>query len=79
MSTKELAYHIIDSMNEAELNGLVMMFIDKYPFNTGVHSPSPDKQERDKAWSDFKKMCISRPDFDEKKAKDEYFREKFGV
>ena len=76
---RSIAYHIVDRLSDAELEGFIMMFADRYPLTSEIHAPSESREERDKAWDKFKSLCISRPDFDEERAKDEYFREKYGL
>ena len=74
MSTKELAYSIIDQLTEEELEGFVALFRRVHPPETD----SDDQTRRDKAFKMLEGLRKNIPDFDEKKALAEYREEKFG-
>ena len=74
MSTKEIAYSIIEQLTEEELEGFVTLF-------SRVHRPqtdSDDQARRDEAFKTLESLRKNIPDFDEKKALAEYREEKFG-
>ena len=74
MSTKEMAYSILEQLTEEELQGFVALF-------RRVHPPKTDDDdiaERRAAFERLEKMCRPIPDLDEKKELAEYREEKYG-
>ena len=73
MSTKELAYSIIEQLTEEELEGFVALF-------RRVHPPKNDDEmkTRREAFERLEKLRRYIPDLDEKKALAEYREEKYG-
>ena len=74
MSTRDMAYSIIEHLNEEQLKAFVELFKSFYP------NIDSEQAERDSA---FKRLeSRRRPgthDIDEKKELEEYRREKYGV
>ena len=74
MSTRELAYNIIQQMTDEQLEGFVALFGNLYPPKTD------DRSEQNTAFERLQSMI--RPgthDIDEKKELEEYRKEKYGV
>lgn len=73
MSTKEIAYSIIDQLTEEELEGFVALF-------RRVHQPenNDEMKKRREAFERLEKLRRYIPDLDEKKALAEYREEKYG-
>ncbi len=74
MSTREMAYSILEHLSEEQLVAFVNLFKDFYP------NEDEAQAERDSA---FKRLeSLRRPgthDIDEKKELEEYRREKYGL
>ena len=71
MSTKEMAYKIIENLNEEQLNGFVALFgslIEKHN----------EQERRDKAFAKLQSLRKNVQDFDEEKELAEYREEKYG-
>lgn len=72
MSTKEMAYSILEQLTEEELQGFVALF-------RRVHPPkTDDMKERRAAFERLEKLRRHIPDLDEKKELAEYREEKYG-
>lgn len=74
MSTRELAYNIIQQMTDEQLEGFVALFGNLYPPKTD------DRSEQNTAFERLQSMI--RPgthDIDEKKELEEYMKEKYGI
>lgn len=85
MSTKELAYSIIDQLSEEELQSFVALFRKIYPPKNEVKadyqelgSTSDDIEERRAAFARLEKLCRPMPDLNEEKELAEYREEKYG-
>ena len=75
MSTKEMAYSILEQLSEEQLKGFIALFSGVYP-----NKDDNDAQaRRDEAFRNLEALRISVPDFDEKKELDEYRKERFGI
>ena len=75
MSTKEMAYSILEQLSEEQLKGFIALFSGVYP-----NKDDNDAQaRRDEAFRNLEALRISVSDFDEKKELDEYRKERFGV
>ena len=72
MSTKEIAYSILDQLTEEELNSFITLFRRAYPPKTD------DMAERRAAFERMKSVCKYIPELDEKKELAEYREEKYG-
>lgn len=73
MSTRDIAYNIINRLSEEQLKGFVAMFRDFYPIDTD------DQFKRDRAFENLQNLRRSVQDFDEKKELEEYRKERYGV
>ena len=73
MSTREIAYSIIDQFTEEELEKFVAKYRKEPP-----KSEEEDLRERRKAFEELEKLRRYIPDLDEKKELDEYRMEKYG-
>ena len=63
MSTKEMAYSILEQLSEEQLKGFIALFSGVYP-----NKDDNDAQaRRDEAFRNLESLRISVPDFDEKK------------
>ena len=75
MSTKEIAYSILERLSEEQLKGFIALFSSIYP-----DTENNDAQaRRDEAFRNLETLRISAPDFDEKKELEEDRKEKFGT
>jgi len=74
MSTKEIAYSIIDQLGEEELLGFIALFHRVFPPKTDTDTTD----ERCAAFERMKNVCRYIPDLDEKSELDEYREEKYG-
>ncbi len=72
MSTKEIAYKIIEQLSEEQLKGFIALFQGVYP------TKDDDMAKRRAAFERLEKMCKYIPDLDEKKELAEYREEKYG-
>ena len=78
MSTREMAYSIIDQFTDEELEGFVSLFSKVHPPEIEEY----DQAARDEAFNiveSIRKKVNVPPDFDPEKARDEYFKEKYGI
>ena len=73
MSTREMAYSILDQLTETELQGFIALFSKAYP------PKDDDMQKRRAAFERMEKLCRYIPNLDEKKALEEYREEKYGT
>ena len=74
MSTKEIAYSILEQLSEEQLKGFIALFSGVYPNK----DDNDDMAERRAAFERLEKMCRPIPDLDEKKELAEYREEKYG-
>ena len=74
MSTRELAHSILEQLTEEQLKGFIALFGGMYR----VPDSGNDRERREEAFRRLESMRRSIPDFDEKKALEEYREEKFG-
>ena len=72
MSTKEIAYKIIEQLTEEQLQGFISLF-------GSIYSKDNEQEERDDAFAQLQKIRKKVSDFDEKKELAEYRKEKFDV
>lgn len=72
MSTREMAYSILDQLTESELQGFIALFSRTFL------PKDDDMQRRREAFEKMEKLCRYIPDLDEKKTLDEYREEKYG-
>lgn len=72
MSTREIAYSIIDQLTEEELEKFIAQFRRK------SRTEADDLKERREAFERLQKLCRYIPDLDEKKELAEYREEKYG-
>lgn len=70
MSTKEIAYKIIEHLTEEQLQGFISLF-------GAIYSEDSEQEERDSAFTQLQNLRKSVPNFDEKKELDEYRKERF--
>lgn len=71
MSTKEMAYSIIEQLTEEELQGFIALF-------KRLFTPKDDMAERRAAFERLEKSCRYIPDLDDEKELAEYREEKYG-
>ena len=71
MSTRETAYQIFEQLNEEQLKGFIAMFREIYPVK------DDEQKIRDEAFETLESLRRSVPDFDEKRALEEYREEKY--
>jgi len=72
MSTKEIAYTILDNLNEEQLKAFVALFKDYYP-NEDI-----EQARRDEAFRKLESMRKRVIGLDDKKELAEYREEKYG-
>lgn len=70
MSTKEIAYKIIEHLTEEQLQGFISLF-------GAIYSEDNEQEERDNAFTQLQNLRKSVPNFDEKKELAEYRKERF--
>lgn len=70
MSTKEIAYKIIEHLTEEQLQGFIKLF-------GAIYSEDSKQKERDNAFTQLQNLRKSVSNFDEKKELDEYRKERF--
>ncbi len=73
MSTRDIAYSIFNRLSEEQLKGFIAMFREQYPV------VDEDQNKRDVAFQKLQALRRSVPEFDEKKALEEYRKEKYGI
>ena len=73
MSTRDIAYSIFNRLSEEQLKGFIAMFRELYPV------VDEDQNKRDVAFQKLQALRRSVPEFDEKKALEEYRKEKYGI
>lgn len=73
MSTKEIAYSILEQLSEEQLKGFIALFQGVYP------TKDDDQAKRDEAFGKLQSMRKRIPDLDEKKELAEYREEKYGA
>jgi len=73
MSTKEMAYKIIEHLTEEQLQGFINLF------GAIIQSEDKKQEERDNAFKQLQHLRKSVNNFDEKKELDEYRKEKFNI
>ena len=78
MSTREMAYRIIDQLTEEELESFVTLFSKVHPPEIEEYNQAARDEAFEIVQSIVKKVNVP-PDFDPEKARDEYFREKYGI
>ena len=71
MSTKEMAYSIIEQLTEEELQGFIALF-------KRLFQPKDDMEERKAAFERLEKSCRYIPDIDDDKELAEYREKKYG-
>ena len=74
MSTREIAYSIIDQLTEEELD----KFVAQHSRKTLLKNDEEDLQKRREAFEELEGLRRYIPDLDEKKELDEYRQEKYG-
>lgn len=74
MSTKEMAYSILEKFSEEELERFVAYFGIIYP----VSDAKEELTEKQKAFQQLESIIRNIPDLDEKKELAEYREEKYG-
>ena len=72
MSTREVAYSILDQLTETELQGFIALFSKAYP------PKEDDMAVRRAAFERLEKMCRPMPGLDPEKELAEYREEKYG-
>lgn len=81
MSTKEMAYSIIDQLGEEELQGFITLFRRLYPPKENLENGKQEHDEmaeRRAAFERMKNACRYIPNLDEKQELAEYREEKYG-
>ncbi len=66
-----MAYQIFEQLNEEQLKGFIAMFREIYPVK------DDEQKIRDEAFETLESLRRSVPDFDEKRALEEYREEKY--
>ena len=74
MSTKEIAYSILERLSEEQLKGFIALFSGVYPDK----DDNDAQARRDEAFQRLEKMRRPMPNLDEKKELAEYREEKYG-
>ena len=73
MSTKEIAYSIVEQLSEEELLGFIALFRKAYP-------PKKDgTTEKQRAFEELSSMIRPIPDLDDEKELAEHREEKYGA
>lgn len=81
MSTKEMAYSIIDQLGEEELQCFITLFRRLYPPKENLENGKQEHDEmaeRRAAFERMKNACRYIPDLDEKQELAAYREEKYG-
>lgn len=79
MSTRERAFFLLEHLTESDLQMFLSLFGRLYPQATG--SDEPQKNEAVQAFQELDRLIEDIPPFeiDEDAARDEYFKEKYGL
>ena len=78
MSTREIAYSIIDRLSEKQLRGFIAMFGENDPKENDDDNFEEERRKSMAAFEELQKMIKEVPDLDYDKALAEYRDERYG-